>query len=282
MQHNENTFEGANGAIIYYQYWLPEGQPRAVILISHGAAEHGGRYERFAGHFTGLGYAVAALDHYGHGRSDGGRCCLTSLDDVVRDLRQFCDHIEVSLPGIPQILLGHSMGGLIACLLLLQQQDRFAGCALSGPAIMTELMPPRWQLFLVRLLSALLPDLGLIQLDASGVSRDPAEVQRYVEDPLNHTGKMSARLVAEMFRGMETVQARAGEIQLPLLIMHGGKDSMTAPAGSEFLHQHVASASNKLTIYPEAYHEIFNEPEGDQVFAEIEGWLDGLVREAQV
>jgi alpha-beta hydrolase superfamily lysophospholipase len=277
MQHAENTFEGANSATIYHQCWLPEGQPHAVILISHGAAEHGGRYDRFAAHFTGLGYAVAVLDHYGHGRSDGGRCCLGSLDDLVQDLGQFCDVVEGTLPGIPQILLGHSLGGLVACLLLLQQQDRFAGCALSAPAIMTDLMPPRWQLFLVRLLSKLLPDLGLIQLDASGVSRDPAEVQRYLEDPLNHTGKLSARLVAEMFRGMETVQARAGEIQLPLLIMHGGADSMTAPAGSQFLHQHVASTSKQLTIYPAAYHEIFNEPEREQVLAQIDGWMDELL-----
>lgn len=277
MEHRENVFAGAHGANIYYQYWLPESDPRALILVCHGAAEHGGRYDRFAAHFTARGYAVAALDHFGHGRSDGGRCCLKHLDDHVQNLETFRGLVAAEFPGLPLVLLGHSMGGLIACTYLLQHQDKLAGCILSGPAIRTELTLPWYQLALLRLQSLLFPDRGAMQLDASGVSRVPEEVERYVNDPLNYTGPMSLRMVSELFRGMGEVQERAGEIRLPLLILHGGADVMTSPGGSEFLLQHAGSRDKQLKIYPEAYHEIFNEPEREEVFADIEAWLDGRV-----
>lgn len=273
MQHNEDSFSGADGATVYFQYWQPDADARALILIAHGAAEHGGRYQAFAEHFTGLGYAVAALDHFGHGRSDGGRCCMRSLDDQVHNVAQFRQCMTERLPGLPLVLLGHSMGGLIACLLLLQEQHEYAACVLSGAAIKTPMEPPVWQLVLLKLLSRLAPNLGVMQLDASGVSRDEAVVEHYINDPLNHGGKMTARMVVELFRGMQVVQQRAPEIQIPLLILHGGADSMTSAEGSQFLHNHAGSKDKTLSIYPGLYHEIFNEPERLQVYADVESWL---------
>ncbi|MAT91962.1 MAG: hydrolase [Halioglobus sp.] len=273
MRLRENSFAGAGGARIHTRCWQPEAAPRGVLLVSHGAAEHGGRYAGFAAHFTARGYAVAALDHFGHGRSEGGRCCLRSMDDHVRNLETFRAGLQADFPGLPMALVGHSMGGLIACLHLLEKPDLFATAILSGPAIMTALAPPWYQLQLIRLLAVLAPNLGVVQLDADGVSRVPAEVQRYVGDPLNYSGKLSARLVSEMFRSMAIVQARAGDIRLPLLLLHGGADSMTSPAGSEYLYRHAGSAQKALKVYPGAYHEIFNEPEREEVFAQIERWL---------
>ena len=273
MRLRENSFIGAGGARIHTRCWCPPGDPLGVLLVSHGAAEHGGRYEGFAAHFTARGYVVAALDHFGHGRSDGGRCCLRSMDDHVHNLEVFRASLQGAFPDLPLALVGHSLGGLIACLYLLQRQDAVDTVVLSGPAIMTELTPPWYQLQLIRLLSFLAPDLGVIQLDANGVSRVAAEVERYLNDPLNFTGKLTARLVSEMFRTMAVVQARAAEIRLPLLLLHGGADSMTAAAGSEYLYRHAGSAQKALEIYPGAYHEIFNEPERDEVFARIERWL---------
>jgi len=273
MQHSEGSFTGAHGANIYYQSWAPDDDPRALIFIAHGAAEHGGRYDIFAEHFVGKGYLVAALDHFGHGKSDGGRCCLKRLDDHVTNLETFRARVASSFPGLPQILLGHSMGGLIACVYLLQHQDKLAACVLSGPAIKTELVPPWHQVILLKLQSFFSPDSGAMQLDARGVSRIPEEVERYRNDPLNYTGMLTARMVAELFRGMKRVQQHVGEIRLPVLLVHGGADQMTSPSGSKFLYEQVGSEEKGLHIYPGAYHEVFNEPEREQAFADIGGWL---------
>ena len=151
---------------------------------------------------------------------------------------------------------------------------------LSGPAIKTPIEPPRIQMLMIRLLSALVPTLGVLQLDASGVSRDPAEVEKYVSDPLVHHGKMTARKVAELFRGMHRIQAEAKRITLPLLILHGGEDAMTTPEGSRFLHDAVGSKDKTLTIYPGLYHEIFNEPEREEIFRDLAAWCDRRVSAA--
>ncbi len=273
MQHTENTFAGSGG-MIYYQYWTPEKSPRGLVLIAHGAAEHGGRYQHLADYLCERALAVAAVDHLGHGRSEGKRCCLTSFEQHVENLRSVQQILQAEFKDVPQVLLGHSMGGLIVAQYLLRHQAELSACALSGPAIMTELVPPWWQFQMIRLFSAILPDMGVLQLDASGVSRDPAEVERYQQDPLNYGGKLTARMVREMFRAMNEVHDRAAEISIPLMLMHGGADSMTAPKGSEFLHGAVASSDKELHIYPGLYHEIFNEPERQAIFEQLASWLD--------
>jgi alpha-beta hydrolase superfamily lysophospholipase len=159
----------------------------------------------------------------------------------------------------------------------LQHQEDFAACVLSGPAIKTDIEPPAFQLWLIGVLSRLLPRLGALQLDANGVSRDPAVVEDYVNDPLVNHGKMSARKVAELFRAMSHIQANAAAITLPMLILHGGDDAMTAPAGSQFLHDEISSSDKQLIIYPGLYHEIFNEPEREQVFQDLLQWLDARI-----
>ena len=133
------------------------------------------------------------------------------------------------------------------------------------------------QMAMIRLLSWLAPRLGVLQLDAAGVSRDPAVVKAYTEDPLVNHGKMSAGFVRGLFQGMEEIQARAGEVTLPLLIMHGEGDSMTAPSGSQFLYDNVGSTDKQLKLYPELYHEILNEPEKDQVMADMLAWMDARI-----
>ena len=274
MIHTNGQFTGARGLSVYFQYWQPEGAARAVIIIAHGAAEHGGRYDIFADYFTRQGYLVAALDHIGHGRSEGDRCVVKGLSDYTDTLDLFRQQVVADYPQLPLVLLGHSMGGLITTNYLLDQQEHFAGCVLSGPAIKTELEPPWIQLLLIRFFAKVLPKLGVLQLDASGVSRVPEEVERYVNDPLNYTGKMTASMVAALFAGMGNIQAKAGDIRLPLLLLHGGADTMTSPEGSRFLNDQVSSSDKTLHIYPGLYHEVFNEPERDDIFATIGQWLD--------
>ena len=157
MQHSEDYLVGPRGAQIYYQYWRPKSDTRAVIIVVHGAAEHGGRYNLLANFLNAKGYAVAALDHLGHGRSDGDRCVVKSFADYTDTLEVFRQQVLADFPGLPTVLLGHSLGGLISTNFLLEHQQHFAACVLSGPAIKTDLEPPWIQLLLIRVLAVLLP-----------------------------------------------------------------------------------------------------------------------------
>ncbi len=274
MKHAEGKFEGARGLSIYYQYWLPDSAPKALMLIVHGAGEHSARYLGFARYFTTQGYLVAALDHPGHGKSDGSYGHLDRFDDCLVTLSIFQRKLAAEFPDLPRILVGHSMGGLISSLHLLEHQDAYTACVLSGPAIQTEIEPGYFELLLIRCLSVVMPRAGVLQLDAAGVSRDPEVVADYVSDPLVNHGKMSARMVAELFGGMRQIQASASRISLPMLLLHGEGDTMAAPAGSRFLHEQISSADKTLEILPGLLHEIFNEPERETVFANMLAWCD--------
>jgi alpha-beta hydrolase superfamily lysophospholipase len=144
---------------------------------------------------------------------------------------------------------------------------------LSGSAIKPAVEPSKLLIWVSRLLSRFLPKMGVLALDAAGVSRDPAVVAAYQADPLVYSGKMSARLAAERFDAMAAVRARAAEITLPLLLLHGEADSLTAPEGSRFLNEHVFSPDRELKLYPGLYHEIFNEPERDSVIGDVTTWI---------
>jgi alpha-beta hydrolase superfamily lysophospholipase len=277
MKHSEGSFDGAAGKRIYSQCWQPEEAARALVLVVHGAGEHSGRYTDLAQRFTARGYAVAALDHPNHGQSEGHYGHVDRFDEFMETLGIFHRRVCADFPGLPVFLLGHSMGGLIGSLYLLQRQAEFRGCVLSGPAVKTDIEPGVFQMLLIRLLSAVAPTVGVLQLDANGVSRDRAVVDAYVNDPLVNHGKMSARKVAELFRAMKHIQRHASEITLPMLLLHGEADSMASAAGSRFLHEHISSTDKTLKIYPGLFHEIFNEPEREQVIADALKWCDRLL-----
>jgi alpha-beta hydrolase superfamily lysophospholipase len=274
MKHTEARLQGADQRSIYCQCWEPEATPKAILLLVHGAGEHSGRYTHVAEFFVGQGLAVSALDHRGHGHSDGKPGHIDMFDDYLVDLAVFHNEVGSRFPGVPIFLLGHSLGGLIACNYLLQQQDRFVGCILSGALIKSDLQPGWVQMGVIRLLALLAPRLGVMQLDASGVSRDAEEVKKYVEDPLVLHGKASARMVRELFAGMATLQADAADITLPMLMLHGDADVLTSPDGSRYLHQHISSTDKTLTMYPGLFHEILNEPERQDVLDQILSWCE--------
>jgi acylglycerol lipase len=274
MKHQEGTFKGVRDADIYYQYWLPEDEPKAVLLIVHGLAEHSGRYMNVVNHFVPLGYGVYGLDHLGHGRSDGTRVYVERFEDYTDTLKIYSDMVRQWQPDKPFFLVGHSMGGLIGALYLLDHQAELAGAVLSGPCVKVPDNVSPVTVLLGRLLSALMPRAELLGLEAEGVCRDPAVVEAYVNDPLVHTGKTTARLAAELLKAMARVTAEATRITLPILLVQGSADRLVDPHGAQMLYDTASSGDKQIEIYEGFYHEVFNEPEHNQVLRDVETWLE--------
>lgn len=262
------------GAELFCQSWLPDGDARAVIILVHGYDEHSGRYEYFAKHCTDRGLAVYALDHWGHGKSDGVNGFVPAFSVYHDGVDQRIAALPPEHATLPKILVGHSLGGLIGATYLLEKQSQFAAAVLSGPAIKAADEPSAFLKFISGLLSKLLPKLGVIALDSNGVSRDPKVVADYLADPLVSGTKISARLGHEMMKQMDHVQAHASKLTLPLLMLHGEADRLTAVEGSHFLNDNIGSTEKQLKTYPELYHEIFNEPEKDAVLTDMTDWID--------
>jgi len=274
MKHQEGSFKGVRNANIYFQSWLPESEPKAVLLIVHGLAEHSGRYMNVVNYFVPLGYAVYGFDHLGHGKSDGTRVYVKRFDDYTNTLKVYFDMIHRWQPEKPIFLVGHSMGGLISAVYLLDHQAELAGAVLSGAAVKVPSNITPAILLLGKMLSALIPRFGLLGLDANGVSRDPAVVRAYVSDPLVHTGKTTARLAAEMLKAMQYVSGQTTKITLPIMIAQGRGDKLVDPAGAQMLYDAVGSTDKNIRIYDGLYHEVFNEPEHDKVLRDVEEWLE--------
>ncbi len=271
MRHQEGFFNGVRNASIYFQNWLPEGEPKGILLIVHGLAEHSGRYMNVVNHFVPQGYAVYGLDHLGHGKSSGTRVYVKRFEDYAETLKIYFDRIH---PSKPVFLVGHSMGGLIGAIYLLDHQAELTGAVLSGPAVKVPDKITPGIIFVGKVLSALVPKFGLLELEAEGVCRDSAVVNAYINDPLVYRGKTTARLAAEMLKAMQMIGIRASKIALPIMIVQGGADRLVAPAGARMLYDSVGSAEKELRVYEGFYHEVFNEPEHEKVLADVERWME--------
>jgi alpha-beta hydrolase superfamily lysophospholipase len=274
MKHQEGFFKGVRDANIYYQSWLPESEPKAVLLIVHGLAEHSGRYGNVVNHFVPMGYAVYGNDHIGHGKSDGTRGYIKRFDDYTNTLKVYFDMISRWQPDKPIFLVGHSLGALIGAVYLLDHQAELAGAVLSGALVKVPGNITPVTILLGKMLSALIPRFGMLVLDANGVSRDPAVVRAYVSDPLVYRGKTTARLSAEMLKAMQSVTGQANKIALPIMILQGGADKLVDPTGAQMLYDMVSSVDKEIRIYDGFYHEVYNDPGHDQVLRDVERWLE--------
>jgi lysophospholipase len=191
---------------------------------------------------------------------------------VVSDLDLLVTLATDRHPNLPVFLLGHSMGGLIATRYAILHQDRLAGLMLSGPLAALEAASPVERVA-ARVLSAVAPRLPVVAVDAKLVSRDPAVVDAYVNDPLVHHRKLPARTVAELAATIDSFPGDAAKITVPTLIMYGTADGLCPPAGSVMLADRISSPDKTLTPYEGLYHEILNEPEQRQVLDDICTWL---------
>lgn len=268
--------DGAGGLSIYWQSWLPDGDPRAVVVIAHGAGEHSGRYAHAAGRLVAEGYAVYAIEHRGHGRSDGSRALIDRISYAVDDLGMLISIAVRQHPQAALFLLGHSMGATISLRYAIAHQDRLDGLILSGPLAALE-AAPALQRIIAGILSALVPRAGVLAIDPSLISRDPAVVSAYVEDPLVHHGKLPARTVTELAAAIDSFPGAVGAITVPTLIMYGTGDRLCPPRGSVMLGERIGAADKTVRAYEGLYHEILNEPEQERVLDEMCSWLAARV-----
>jgi acylglycerol lipase len=245
----------------------------AVLLVVHGLAEHSSRYGNVVDYFVPRGYAVYALDHRGHGRSGGQRAYVERFDDYHVDLKTFFDMVRNWHPDAKIFMIGHSMGGTISLAYALRHQDELDGLLLSGASVKVGESISPLVIALGKLIAILLPKMGVVVLDASTISRDPAVVTAYDNDPLVYRGKVPARTGAELIGTMQALPDQVSQLRLPILIMHGTDDRLGDPQGSQWLFQSVGSSDKTLKLYEGYYHEIFNEPEHERVLADVETWL---------
>lgn len=274
--HNASDFHGAGGVRLFRRSWLPAGAARAAVVIVHGYAEHSGRYDWFGEQLANAGFAVHAYDLRGHGRSDGPRARVRSFREHLDDLAAFLELVRAESPG-PLFLLGHSMGGLVAALYVAVRRPAIHGLILSGPAVARPSRGARVLGSIAGLVAKVAPGLPTRKLAATAVSRDPAVVKAYDEDPLVYRGGIPATTIAAFGRAVDRLHREAGNIRVPLLIVHGTADELASPEGSQDLFDRVGSSDRVFKQYEGLAHEVLNEPEKETVLADIRRWLESHV-----
>lgn len=257
----------------FWQAWTPD-TARGVVVVVHGAHEHGGRYAHVGERLAEAGYAAYAVDHPGHGRSPGQRGNIDSMSAAVRGVDELVRVAADRHSDVPVFVYGHSLGGLVTLQYLTGEPDeRIRGAVVSAPALDVS-TATGVQKVAAPLLSRFAPGIGVLTLDVETISRDPEVVRAYRDDPLNYTGKMRARTGTELMLAALAMPERLRSLALPLLVIHGGEDRLMPAAASEVVRDHAGSEDVTVKIYEGLFHEPHNEPEKEQVLGDIVAWLD--------
>lgn len=269
----ERTFDGVGGLRIVYDVWTPETAPRAVVVLSHGFGEHARRYDHVAQRFGEAGLLTYALDHRGHGRSQGRRVRVKDMAEYTGDFHTLVGLAAREHPGLPRVVVGHSMGGGIVFAYGADYPDDYQLMVLSGPAVAAQTAVPAALAWAAKILGVIAPGLPVQELDSAAVSRDPEVVAAYDADPLVHHGKVPAGVARALVRVGQAMPRRAPALTAPLLVVHGAEDRLIPAAGSRSLVACVGCPDVQLKIYPGLYHEVFNEPERDHVLDDVVAWI---------
>lgn len=267
-----------DGLDIFWQSWLADN-PTGVIVLIHGLADHSGRYSETARHFAQHDWSVYACDLRGHGQSpDGhrpGRVHVDDFSDYANDVAAILTLAKQRNPDLPHVILGHSMGGLIALRYALDNPDELDGAVLSSPALGTHLdaRPAALLNLLVRVLVRIHPRMFFpSDLYTGAISRDPEVVRAYIDDPLV-SEKVSARWYVEITKAIADIQGRAVELKIPTLLMQSGADRLVDPQAAGRWAGQAPEEYLEFLVWDGLYHEMFNEPEKDKVRARVLDWL---------
>lgn len=269
---HEEDFTSQGGVRIHMRYWMPQGDPRAVVVICHGVNSHGGQHAWTAGQLASRGMAVFAVDLRGRGQSEGERFYVEDVADYVADLRGVILIAKQRHPGLPVILLGHSAGGVTACTYALDHQEEIDGLVCESFAF--QVPAPGFVLSAIKGLSHIAPRLGVLTLKMKDFTRDPVALAALEADPLTKDETQPAATVAALVRADERLKDSFGQITLPVLILHGTEDKATVCRGSEYFHEHAGSADKTLKLYEGHYHDLLNDLGKEEVLADIAGWIE--------
>jgi len=249
--------------------------PKAVILLVHGLGEHVGRYEGWAARFNERGVALRAFDLPGHGNSEGRRGVMPFPEKVFDTIDKISEEIVSEFPGVPFFLYGHSLGGGIVLNYLVRRRPELTGAIVTSSWLLLTETPPRAKALLANVAKKLMP--GFTQpsgLKTEFLSRDPEIVTAYRKDPLVHE-QISAGLYGWVSYAAAETLARASEISVPLLLVHGRNDMIISPASSVRVAEAAPRATLKL--WDEGYHELHNDLLKDEHFDFITEWIDTLI-----
>jgi acylglycerol lipase len=273
IEHAEGQLPGTGKNKLYWQGWVDDSaSTRGVVLVSHGVHEHGGRYEWVGRQLAAQGYPVHAIDHAGHGRSDGPRGQLGRMAEVADGVDALITLASFRHPAVPRFLLGHSLGALITLQYVTGNPQALDGVILSGPPLLQDVISPV-QAAAARVLSRVAPNLGIAELNSTLVSRDPEVVAYHHTNPLMVRGKVRARTAAESMAAVNGIRQRLPRLRAPFLVMVGTEDKLVDPAGADLAMDLVGSTDKTLKRYVGFYHEVLNEPEKEVVLGDLVQWL---------
>ncbi|MCY4079458.1 MAG: lysophospholipase [Caldilineaceae bacterium] len=276
LQHSTGYLRGESGLPIFYSRWRPTGQPRGVVLILHGLGEHSGRYRHLVGALLQADYVVYAHDHQGFGRSGGARCYVQGFHDYLSGVTQVLSMARRDNPGLHFCLYGHSMGGLIGLLYMMEAPGAVDLAVIASPSLRSHDLSPVNRLLkrILELTHRVRPQLTFRQrgtLDT--LSRDWEEVQIAMRDSLG-VPLRSARWVVEFFETMQEVGDRANEIRLPVLMMQGLADAVVVPSATQEFFAQVGSEDKSLRLYEGYYHELHNDLGRERPIGAVLDWLN--------
>jgi acylglycerol lipase len=276
LSYEEFTLQSADDLNLYFQVWQPLDSLKGVICLIHGLGEHSGRYTHVAQVLNQAGYALLGMDLRGHGKSQGPRGHVPSIQAVFDDIDMFLAEARRRYPDLPLLIYGHSLGGLILNFVIELKPD-LSGVIATSPNLRLAFEPPAFKVALGKMMNNIWPAFTQPNgLETVALSRDPEVERAYLADPLVHD-RISARLFLQgIYQAGQWVFAHAANFPLPLLLMHGSADRITsAEASREFAAQ--AGDLCTLKIWDGFYHELHNEQNKDQVFTFMIDWLNQSV-----
>lgn len=272
VRRSQAKFDTPDGTRLLRRAWLPREARRAVVLV-HGLAEHSGRYDHVGAWLATRDCAVHAYDHRGHGQSEGARGHVRSFAQLLDDLEAFLQLVRREHPDLPLVPIGHSMGGLVTTALLAERKPDVACAVVSGPALELPERVSAGRARMARGLRRIAPRLRMkAGLTPEDLSRDPEVVRGYVEDPLVF-GHITVSLASELLEAVTRTAGGAFQVQVPMLLLHGEADRLCPARGSRAFHGQLRGPGHRLRIYPQLRHEVFNEPEHEQVLEDLLAWL---------